>query len=153
MSQHQHLGECLVNAGLINQERLHAALHLQKQKGGFFGQILVEEGWISEQDLCKALSETLQVHWATIDCLQISQDVLRLVPKSVAITCNVLPIFVRNNTLHLAMENPRDTSMIQFIEFKTGMRVKPLLAPMQQLREMIRKYYYGGGNKNVRNSS
>lgn len=141
MPQHKHLGEYLVNTGLIDQERLEEALRLQKQKGGFFGQILVDQGWITEQQLCQVLSKALRIRWANIDCLLIDQDVLDLVPKSVAITCNVLPIFAYNNKLHLAMENPCDTSMIQFIEFRAGMQVKPLLAPMQQLREMIRKYY------------
>ncbi len=148
MSEHKQLGEYLVNAGLLSQERLQSALRLQKQKGGFFGQILVEKGWISEEQLCQSLSEALQIHWASIDCIQISQDVLKLVPKSIAMTCNVFPIFAHNNTLHLAMENPCDTSMIQFIEFKAGMQVKPLLAPLQQLRKMIRKYYHDGGSEN-----
>ena len=142
MSERIPLGEYFVKAGLISQEDLEKALMLQKQRGGYLGQILVTEGWISEQTLCKTISETTSVNWGTVDCLLIDWNVIQLVPKSVAITFNVLPIFVHKDVLHLAMENPSDTSMLKFIEFKTGMPVKPLLAPVEQLKTMIRKYYY-----------
>ncbi len=142
MTRHKHMGESLVIAGLLSRELVQRALFLQKQRGGFFGQILVEEGWITEQELCQTLAEIFQVHWVGIDCLLISHEVLMLVPKAITITCNVLPLFVQNNTLYLAMDNPCDTSIIQFIECKTRMQIKPLLATRQQLREMIWKCYY-----------
>ncbi len=142
MSERIPLGEYFVKAGIINQEDLEMALQLQKQRGGYLGQILVTEGWITEQTLCKTISETTSVNWGAVDCILIDWTVLQLVPKSVAITFNVLPIFVHKNVLHLAMENPSDTSMLKFIEFKTGLPVKPLLAPVKQIRTMIRKYYY-----------
>ncbi|MCP4397825.1 MAG: hypothetical protein GY801_11070 [bacterium] len=142
MSERIPLGEYFVKAGIISQEDLERALQLQKQRGGYLGQILVTEGWITEQTLCKTISETTSVNWGAVDCILIDWTVLQLVPKSVAITFNVLPIFVHKNVLHLAMENPSDTSMLKFIEFKTGLPVKPLLAPVKQIRTMIRKYYY-----------
>lgn len=142
MSERIPLGEYFVKAGIISEDDLEKALQLQKQRGGYLGQILVTEGWITEQTLCKTISETTSVNWGAVDCILIDWSVIQLVPKSVAVTFNVLPIFVHRNILHLAMENPSDTSMLKFIEFKTGMPVKPLLAPVEQLRSMIRKYYY-----------
>lgn len=140
MKEPTHLGEKLVQAGLLTQERLQEALRLQKQRGGFFGHILVEEGWITEQQLCQTLAETLHIHWADINNVLINQETLRLVSRSLAITCHILPLFTMNNTLHLAMEHPCET-LIKFIERQTGMRVKPLLAPVHQLQDMIRRYY------------
>ncbi len=141
LTQHTHLGEHLVNAGLMNQEQIRTALHLQHPKGGFLGQIFVTEGWITGQQLCQALSQMLRIHWTNLDCLLIGQDTLQLVPRSVAIIWNVLPIFVLNGVLHVAMEDPCDAALIEFVEFRTGMQVKPMLAPVKQLQEMIRKYY------------
>ncbi len=142
MEQRRYLGEYFVSAGLVNQDQVQTALDLQKQKGGFLGQILVEEGWVTEQELCQALSKMLQVHWTNIDFLLIGQDIIGLVPRSIAITCKVLPIFAHHDALLLAMENPCDRSIIEFLETKTRMRVKPLLVPSRQLQIMIRKYYY-----------
>ena len=147
MSERIPLGEYFVKAGFISQEVLEQALLLQKQRGGYLGQILVTEGWITEQTLCKTIAEITSVNWGAVDCILIDWSVIKLVPKSVAITFNVLPIFVHKDILHLAMENPSDTSMVKFIEFKTGLPVKPLLAPVEQIRAMIRKYYYESSNR------
>ncbi len=142
MAQNTYLGEYLVTTGVITQEELQQALQLQKQKGGYLGQLLVENGTITEQQLCQMLSHLLDIHWARIDCILIEKDVLRLVSKSLALTFHILPIFVHHHTLCLAMENPHDRDVIQFIESKTGLQVKPLLAPIYQLQTMIRKYYF-----------
>ncbi len=148
MSQRKHLGEYLVKAGLLTETELQEALSLQKKRGGFFGQILVEEEWITEQQLCQALAETLHIHWADLSSILIAQDTLRRVPRSIAVTCNVLPIFIHHNTIHLAMEHPCET-LIKFIEKKSGLQVRPFFAPLQQLRTMIKEYYYENRNEDA----
>ncbi len=140
-----HLGERLVESGLLNQQQLQTALDLQRDRGGFLGHVLVKKGWLTEQQLCQSLSATLDIHWANLEDVLISRDVLRLIPKSIALVSNILPIFTNQQILYLAMEDPCDTGMIRFIESRTGMQVKPMLAPLQQLRAMIGKYYWHNG--------
>lgn len=141
MSKHKRLGECLVEANLISREQLTEALHLQKKKGGFLGHILLEKGWISDKELCQAISEALHVNCVSIDSVLISEEIIKLVPPSLAATSRILPLFIHGNTLYLAMENPRDIGVIQLVEFSTGMTVKPLVVPQCQLRDMLRTYY------------
>ncbi len=141
MSEPKRLGDCLVKANVISQEQLEKALHIQEKRGGFLGQILLDMGWISDKELCKAISEALRVNCVNIDSVLISEEVVKLIPESLAATCRILPLFVHGNTLYLAMENPRDTGAIQLVEFSTGMKVRPLVVPQCQLREMLQKYY------------
>ena len=141
MSTHKRLGECLVKAKVISEEQLEKALQIQRRRGGFLGQILLELGYISDKELCQAISEALQINCVSIDSILISTDVLALVPESLAATSRILPLFAHGNTLYLAMENPRDIGVIQLVEFSTGMKVKPLLVPQCQLHAMIRTYY------------
>ncbi len=142
MGATKHLGECLVEAGLLDAERIQTALDIQERQGGFLGEILVKFGWIGERDMCVVLSKILHSHWVNLEGLLISRDVLRLVPRSIAMISNVLPLLTQRQVLYLAMENPEDTSMIKFIEFHSGMQVKPFLAPVKQLRNMVRQYYF-----------
>jgi len=141
MSKHKRLGECLVETNVINREQLDEALHLQEIKGGFLGHILLEKGWISDKELCKAISEALHVNCVSIDSVLITEEVIQLIPESLAATSRILPLFIHGKTLYLAMENPHDTGAIQLVEFSTGMIVKPLVVPPCQLREMLREYY------------
>jgi hypothetical protein len=141
MSNHKRLGECLVETNVISREQLTEALRLQKKKGGFLGRILLEQGWISDRQLCQAISEALHVNCVSIDSVLISEEVIKLVPASLAATSRILPLFIHGDTLYLAMENPRDTGAIQLVEFSTGMTVKPMVVPQCQLRDMLRTYY------------
>lgn len=141
MAEHQRLGECLVKAHIITAEQLERALRFQKRRGGFLGQILLEMGIVSDKELCQAISEVLDVNCVSIDSILISEDLLTLIPESLAATCKILPLFAHGNTLYMAMENPDDTGAIQLVEFSTGMKVKPLVVPQCQLRGMLKKYY------------
>ena len=141
MPQQKRLGECLVQASVITREQLEEALRIQHEQLGFLGKILLEKGWITDKQLCHALSEALHVNCVSIDSVLISHEVVKLISGSVAVTSNILPLFIHHDTLYLAMENPKDTGVIQLVEYETGMHVKPLTVPPCQLHEMIREYY------------
>lgn len=137
----KRLGELLVEACLITQAQLEEALQVQEGKQQLLGQILVEMGWVSEQEVCRAVSELLHIRYVDVEGALISQDVVQLAPERLAAKRNILPLFIQDKTLYLAMENPLDVDAIQRIEFHTGMQVQPLIAPPSQLRETVRKHY------------
>ncbi len=143
----KRLGECLVKAGVITEAQLKKALSLQKAKKGFLGHILLEQGWISDKQLCTAISEAIHVNCVSLENILISSEVIRLISSSLAVTCQILPLFVHNNTIYLAMENPRDIGTIQIVEYETGLQVKPLMTPPSQLHTMITQYYQAEATK------
>jgi hypothetical protein len=53
------LGALLVERRLISDVELKQALALQRDQGGFLGEILVEQGWLSASDLVLALATQL----------------------------------------------------------------------------------------------
>lgn len=141
MVQRKRLGEMLIEASLLTQDQLEEALHFQKGTQKRLGQILVEKGWVSEENLCRILSKSLHVRYVDVSKALISQEIIRLVSNELAIRHHVLPVLVQNTTLYVAMEDPHNINVIQQIEFKTGMQVVPLIAPASQLRSAIRRHY------------
>ena len=141
MARKKRIGEVLVEACLISPEQLDEALRLQQGQGKLLGQILVDLGWINEYEVCRAVAELLNIRFIDIEDALISQDVVQLAPEELAARRSILPLFIQDKTLYLAMENPLDIDVIQRIEFRTSMQVVPLIAPPSQLRETIRKHY------------
>jgi hypothetical protein len=142
MLPYKRLGECLIKAKILSAAQLDSALQKQQQTGGLLGQILLERKLVSEKQLCQALSEAFQVQWVTIEHILITDDTIALVPESLAASCRILPLFFHKTLLYLVMENPHDTGAIQLVEFTTGMKVKPLVAPQDQLNAMLQTYYH-----------
>jgi type IV pilus assembly protein PilB len=141
MTRRKRLGEILLEACVVSQDQLDEALHLQKSQNKLIGQILVDMGWVTEYEVCKAVSELLNIKYVNVADALISQEVVQMAPEELAAKRNILPLFVQDKTLYLAMENPLDVDVIQRIEFRTGLQVKPLIAPPSQLRDTIRKHY------------
>jgi hypothetical protein len=141
MTSKKLIGELLVEKGVISRAQLEKALHLQRRGNRFLGQILIGMGWGSEIEIYKALSQLFHVQFVSFDNVRIEPHVVQLVPELLAVTRDILPLSVEDNRLYLIMENPRDIDVIQIVEFTTERQVKPLIAPLSQLREMIRRYY------------
>jgi len=137
----KRLGEILVDASVITPEQLTEALQTQAQQQLFLGQILVRNGWSSEEQICRAVSEALHIEYVHIDGAQISQNILQLVPQQYVAERMVLPLFTQDNTLYLAMENPLDIESIRQLEEQSGFQIRPLVALPTQLRATIQRHY------------
>ena len=53
----QHLGSLLINRGLLDVEQVKRAFEEQQLTGKRLGEIVVAHGWITSQDLARALAE------------------------------------------------------------------------------------------------
>ncbi len=149
METKKKLGDLLVEAGLIDEMQLRAALAHQKQWGGRFGSILISMGFITEEKLLKFLSAHLQLPAVDFRKVKVQEDVLKLLPVDVAKKHHVLPIAIwqegGKKYLLLAMSDPTNLAAIDEIQFITNLHVKPAIATDTAIGEGIRFYYEGIG--------
>lgn len=123
------LGELLLEYGHITENQLGKALKRQSQVGGQLGSILIEMGMISVDDLLNFLSKQLGVPGANLFKLDIDQQVLKLLPVDKITSLKILPIAVDDATITLAMVNPQDFVTISELEFSLGRKIKPVVVP------------------------
>ena len=64
--QRLRLGELLVQAKVLTQERLEDALALQRAQGRKLGQVLIDLGIVNETQLTQALGQQLSVPWVSL---------------------------------------------------------------------------------------
>ena len=57
----EKIGECLVQAGLIDENTLAKALEIQKVQEKKLGNILIDMGLADDETIAKALAEQLQI--------------------------------------------------------------------------------------------
>jgi type IV pilus assembly protein PilB len=78
--------------------------------------------------------------------IELDPDVVCLIPYQIAKRHQVLPLFRQEKELTLAMKDPSRLSVLNDIEFLTGLQVIPVLADEMHLAEAIEKSYasYGG---------
>jgi len=142
MSVEERLGRILVRAEVVKQTQVDEALRIHQQRPDKpLQQIFIEKGWCSEWAIAKALSKSLQKRFVSVKKALISQKVVQLVPKEMAVTHTLLPLFIQNKTLYVVMENPLDSLVLREIRKNTKLQVISMVAVASQIREAIQRHY------------
>ena len=89
------LGDILVSHGVIDQEKLIAALSDQFAFGGKLGRTLIDLGYVSEEELLRALSEQLGLDTVDLDAAEVKTDALRRLPFDACERYGVFPLSER----------------------------------------------------------
>ncbi|MBU1085816.1 hypothetical protein KKB06_05705, partial [Patescibacteria group bacterium] len=105
--------------------------------------ILMAHNLSSEEIISEAKAEILKIPYLDISNTSVSPEALNVLPEAVAIKYLALPISIdkENNILLLVMANPVDLQALDFIERKTGMKIKPHLGGKNKLAKEIKLRY------------
>lgn len=82
--EEKRLGEVLAERGKISAPDLARALELQKEKSDYLGELLLQAGLVSKDDLIATLGEMSGVEYRDCSKLQPKSDTLLLVPPQLA---------------------------------------------------------------------
>ncbi|WP_231892450.1 GspE/PulE family protein [Woeseia oceani] len=102
------LGEMLLEAGVISNDELQAALALQKRSGYKLGRALMESGTISETELHSFLSRRLNIEFIDIMSLKLDHDTVQLLPEVHARRHRSLVLQADTDGLLVGMADPTD---------------------------------------------
>jgi type IV pilus assembly protein PilB len=138
------LGQLLLDSGIITSKQLDEALAIQGKEGGRLGFHLVGINAISEQDLNQYLARQQSIETIDLDNIQISQDVLTLIPSEIAWRYEVIPIERDGRTLVVAMTDPHNLFAIDDLRFSLGMEVEPHICASSMVKRAIAKFYSQG---------
>lgn len=134
----QRIGELFVEQGLINTNQLKDALKRQAQVGGHLGSILVELGFVDIDTMLSFLSKQVGIPSVNLSKIDILPEVLKIMPLEKIKAMKILPITVNENSITLAMVNPKDMIAIRDIEFSLGKKVNPVVVLASQMEMVIK---------------
>ncbi|MBK9071336.1 MAG: hypothetical protein IPL79_10085 [Myxococcales bacterium] len=140
----KRLGEMLLEARLINEDGLRAALSEQKRWGGPLGRFFVDLGLVSEDVLVQTLSRQLTLPIVDVTNINIHPTVLALVPAQFCHTTGVLPFSQPMKFLDVAMIDATNQSTIDALQVMTKLNVRPHLCGPRALEKAIGRFYQVG---------
>lgn len=138
------LGDILIAQGVIDEEKLIAALSDQRAFGGKLGRTLVDLGYVSEDQLVRALSEQLGLDTVDLDAIEIADDALSCLPVDACERYGVFPVRVdkKERVLWVATAEP-DRQTLQEVAQIAQLTLEPVLSPMSAIDRAVRHYYFG----------
>jgi len=102
------LGDVLVAQKLITIEQLRTALEAQTRRGRRLGRLLVELGYLDDEQVAQALARQLQLRYVDLAQHNFNPEIVQKLPESVARRFRAVPLEVRGNTMLIAMADPTD---------------------------------------------
>jgi type IV pilus assembly protein PilB len=139
--QKRQLGELLLEAGVITQEKLDKALEIQKEKGGLIGEIFIELGCAVEEDIAQALTVQYGFPYLPLANYDINPEIIRLIPARIARQYILIPIDKIGNNFTIAMSNPLNMQAIEDVELLTGCNVQTFVSTSSDIKKAIEKFY------------
>lgn len=104
---------------------------------------LVDQKLVKNDDLLQARAEYMKIPFISLEEKAMSPIALGYVDRAVAERLHIIPFEYDSITseLYVAMSNPLDLSAIEFLEKKTGLRVKPYAALPSDVDDAINIRY------------
>ncbi len=133
------LGQILIDRGLITPAQLEDALSEQGVTGRFFGEILVGRGVLTEEKIARALSEQLGFGFVDLKEIPVETQAMELVSREICEKNTLIPVFISQNTLTVAMTNALDVNVVDQIQAACRMRVRPVFACASDIRKALEK--------------
>lgn len=136
------LGDLLVQEGIISERQLQQALEDQRVNGRKLGVTLVDLGFITEQELLEFLARQLNIPFIELSDRKIADTVVNLLPEVQARRHRALVVEADDNEALVAMSDPADLSAVDAIsQFLQPRLVKLAVAPDHELLEAFDNLY------------
>src|SRR5580692_13079366 len=102
------LGEVLRDRGHISPADLHRIVGEQQGKVIHLGELMLERGLVGKEDLGAALEEVSHIPYIDCSSIQPELEAMKLVPRSMAERLCVLPLRLEQKQLVVIMAAPQD---------------------------------------------
>ncbi len=129
------LGEMLLDTGYITQQQLEQALAIQKssEKKQMLGELLISLGYVKEEEILAELSRQLKVPVLGMEQLSATAEVVALIPRETAAKLSMVPLYIEENNLYVATDNPLNYYGFQDLEEQIGKQIMPYLAKKEHI--------------------
>ncbi|MEK7234411.1 MAG: ATPase, T2SS/T4P/T4SS family [Elusimicrobiota bacterium] len=142
-----NLAEILVNSGVLTEDQCEKAQKVATQSQCPFGEAAVRLGFTQEENIAIALSKQFGVPYASrenkILKSEKGQGLEKVVPEQYARENLVLPLFLDENVLAVALTDPDNVLLIDNLKLLSGSDIQAFIATKSQILKSIDEFYVG----------
>jgi len=135
------VGDILVAEGLVTRQQVDEALaNQQSGRKKKIGQLLVEYGFISEDQLLSALSKKFCMRFVSLENITPHQKALNALPGDLIRKLHIFPMEYTDDRLVVATSNPTDSSIPNIIRFSTNQKLELVVATSNDIAAAAKRY-------------
>ncbi len=136
------IGDILIECGCATPEEVRAAIRVQSEdRSKRLGEILLDMGIVTEDQLLVALGERLKVSVVDFESVDVDLTVADMVPQSVCVKYQMLPIYKSQGNVIIAVNDPMDFYAIEDVKSFIQDQSEIVLCNKADLKKMIDKAF------------
>jgi len=155
----------VINHKLIDEKGVAVIMDYIQSTDTNLYDALIEKNIISDENLGIIIADYFKLPFVVLSRLSISDDVLHLIPERIARKQKTIPFFKDDKTVKVAVANPKNKLVLDFIARKTSLEVIPYFATERDISntfyiyrqdiqktfdDMLRQEVYGLSNTIIR---
>jgi type IV pilus assembly protein PilB len=138
------IGDILVDQGKISEVQLEEAILTQQTDARKLGEILISLGFINKDDLARALAIRLRLEYIDLTESDVDRAVANMIEQKVLRKHSVIPLRMEDGRLLVAMSDPTNIYALEDLMMISGSPVTPVVALESQIQQVQNKIYAVG---------
>ncbi|MEL6106654.1 MAG: GspE/PulE family protein [Planctomycetota bacterium] len=137
----QEFTDLLLRRGVISLDQLSEAEGVARESQRDVGDVLIEMEYATPEEVAMSLAEFHKIPFVDLREQRIADEVIELVPESVARENMVLPFSEEDGALRILIADPFDLETIEKLRFILNRKIETALAPKEAINGAINHYY------------
>ncbi len=133
--------DLLLRNGVVSLDQIGEATNAARDGDISVSDALIQMGYADPNKVYEALAEFHKLEFVDLAAIRIDDEVIQLVPESVARENSIIPFKDENEVLNVLVSDPFDLETIEKLRFILNRRVETALAPRESIQESINRYY------------
>lgn len=138
----KRLGDLLVEEGIVSEEQIQQALNAQRSTGQKLGDALIDLGFITEKQMLDFLSQQLGLPLIDLGRAPVDAEAVQILPEVHARRLRAMVVARNGDTLRVAMSDPADLFIQESLVNLLGQyNLEFIVASERQLISSFDRYY------------
>jgi type IV pilus assembly protein PilB len=133
--------DVLIKKQILSPDQIEEAKGLVSQTGMKLHDALVKLGYLTQEQVMKAIAEFNGLQFVDLTEVTIPASVVEQVPESVARENGIMPYSLEDGQMKVVISDPTDMETVDKLRFVLNKEIQPLLAPREQIVEAINRHY------------
>jgi type IV pilus assembly protein PilB len=130
-----------VEHGFVDSRVVDDVLQEVARTGKSLCEVLVDYQAVTEDVYYQTIADSIGAEFVNLKDFEPPPELLKLVPASLAQLHHAFPLGYEDNVLQIALCDPLNAQTVEDLRFAIGKDVHPVVAPLRQVEDLIKKYY------------
>jgi type IV pilus assembly protein PilB len=133
--------EIFVEQGVVDRYSVDDIIQEVSQTGKSLSDVLVDYQLCTQEQFYQTIADYLGLECVDLSTFEPPTEVIRLIPAGLALMNRVFPVGVEAGTIQAVFADPLNPETAESLRFSLGKEIQPMVAPLNQIDELIKKYY------------